>query len=62
MSKEMQAVLKDMKEEGRQEGRQEGMLHAFIGMIKDGLITIKDAAKRLNMNEKELQGYIRQAI
>ena len=62
MSKEMQAVLKDMKEEGRQEGRQEGMLHAFIGMIKDGLITIKDAAKRLNMNEKELQGYMRQAV
>ena len=58
----MSGLTKEIYMDGLKEGRQEGMLHAFIGMIKDGLITIKDATKRLNMNEKELQGYMRQAI
>ena len=36
------------------EGKKEGMIEAFISMVKEGLINMKDAAKRLGMSEKEL--------
>ena len=35
------------------EGRKEGKMEAFVGMVKDGLLSMKDAAKRLGMSEKE---------
>lgn len=44
--------------EGRQEGRQEGVIQgkltAYFEMIKDGLISIKDAASRLGMTEENI--------
>lgn len=48
--------------EGRAEGekvgitksKKEGMIEAFLGMVKDGLLSMKDAAKRLGISQKEL--------
>ena len=54
MSKEMRAILDSEREEGRVEGKREGKIEAFISMVKDGLMNMKDAAKRLGMSEKEL--------
>ena len=39
---------------GKAEGKKEGKIEAFISMVKEGLINMKDAAKRLGMSEKEL--------
>ena len=66
MSKEMRAILDSERvegekaglakgrDEGRAEGKKEGMIVAFISMVKDGIINMKDAARRLGMSEKEL--------
>ncbi len=35
------------------EGMQKGMLKAFVEMVKDKIITIKEAAKRLGVSETE---------
>lgn len=39
---------------GKAEGKKEGMIEAFVSMVKEGLMNMKDAAKRLGMSEKEL--------
>jgi len=39
--------------EGRMEGRMEGMLSTLVGLVKDGILTLKDAARRANMSEAE---------
>ena len=43
---------------GRQQGEKIGKLHAFIDLIKDGLLSITEAAKRLNMDVSELEKYL----
>jgi hypothetical protein len=37
--------------EERMEGRKEGILETLFGLVKDGIITISDAAKRADMTE-----------
>lgn len=58
MSKEMRAILDSERAEGEKigilKGKTEGMIEAFISMVKEGIINMKDAAKRLGMSEKEL--------
>jgi len=46
------------KVEGRNEGRSEGALNICISLIKNGLITLAEAAKQLRMSEAELQKYM----
>ena len=46
------------EEIGRQQGEKLGKLHAFIDLIKDGLISITEAAKRLNMDVSELEKHL----
>ena len=36
--------------EGRAEGKVEGMLHVLIGLIKDGTLSLADAARRADMS------------
>ena len=43
------------KAEGRAEGRTEGILETLIGLVKDGILTIVDAAKRANMSVAEFE-------
>ena len=40
-------------QQGIQQGLQKGMLKAFVEMVKDKIITIKEAAKRLGVSETE---------
>ena len=61
MSKEMRAILDSERAEGKAEGRaegmqqgmQQGMLKVLIDMVKDKLLSVADAAKRLGVSEKE---------
>ena len=39
---------------GITKGKKEGMIEAFVSMVKDGILSVKDAAKRLGMSQKEL--------
>ena len=43
------------KAEGKIEGRAEGALDAYVSLIKDGLLSLAEAAKRLDMTEEELK-------
>ena len=53
MSKELRQMMEEERTKGKKEGKKEGMIEAFVGMVKDGLLSMKDAAKRLGMTEKE---------
>ena len=41
--------------EGKAEGRIEGALDAYVSLVKDGVLSLAEAAKRLDMTEEELQ-------
>ena len=43
------------KAEGREEGREEGVLATLIGLVKDGILTVVDAAKRANMTVADFE-------
>ena len=51
-------IMEDLKQEGIKEGHLKGRLSAYIEMIKDGLLTIKDAAQKLGIPEEELQAQL----
>lgn len=41
----------------KNEGITQGMIRAYVDLLNDGVITLKEAAKRLNMSEKDLDAY-----
>ena len=41
--------------EGKAEGRTEGMLELLIGLVKDGLLSVEDAAVRIGMSAAEFK-------
>ena len=45
-------------EKGRVEGRVEGAISTIVGLVKDGILTIENGAKRLNISESELTAYM----
>lgn len=63
MSKEMMELLdeirEDSKAEGREEGREEGKLSVLVNLVKDKLLSVADAAKRLNMNEEQFEALVK---
>lgn len=54
----LQDGIRRGKLEGKLEGRLEGKLEVCIGLVKDGLLTAAEAAKRLDMKEEELKKYL----
>jgi hypothetical protein len=53
------AKEKEYEHRGIKKGRSEGRLEAFIEMINDGLITIEQAASKLNMSVEKMNKLIR---
>ena len=45
-------------QEGKKVGLQEGRIKSYIELVKDGLLPIEEAAKRLNMKEEDLKKYL----
>ena len=45
--------------EGRNEGRHEGYLDAMVGLVRDNLLSIRDAAARVNMTEEAFTAMLR---
>ena len=44
---------------GREEGIKEGTVNVLISLVKDGILSISDAAKRAGMSEERFRGYIK---
>jgi predicted HTH domain antitoxin len=47
----LQMHYQEKYEQGKQEGRQEGTLEILFSLVKDGILTLSEAAKRANMTE-----------
>ena len=43
------------KAEGIAVGKEEGMTYAIVNLVKKGLLSVKDAAKELNISENEFK-------
>ncbi len=57
MHKQMEGIEEGI-EQGRVEGRAEGVIITIDGLIKDGILTIENAAQQLNISESELTAYM----
>ena len=58
MAEEKQLARMEGIEEGIEKGRAEGAITTIVGLIKDGILTIENGAKRLNISESELTSYL----
>jgi hypothetical protein len=47
----MERIANEERMEGRTEGRVEGKLEALFDLVKDGILTVSEAAKRADMSE-----------
>ena len=67
MCKAIEDLINDSKAEGmaegiskgRNEGRHEGYLDAIVGLVRDNLLSIKDAAARVGMTEDAFEAFLR---
>ena len=48
--------------EGRREGRKEGVINTLLMLVKDGIISVEDAAKRANISVSTFQKYLNKEI
>ena len=51
--KELTAARNDGITIGEERGEERGIIKGFAGLIRDGILTIRDAASRANMTEDE---------
>ena len=61
-----QEVLEKSKskwiKEGKKEGRKEGVINTLIMLLKDGIISVEDAAKRANLSVSKFQKYLNEKM
>ena len=61
-----QEVLEKSKnkwiKEGRKEGRKEGVINTLLTLVKDGIISVEDAAKRANISVGTFQKYLNEKM
>ena len=51
--REYDRALRKEREKAREEGREEGFIDALVSLVKEHLLSIKDASKQANMSEEE---------
>ena len=49
---------KTILQRGIREGKIEGKIEGYVELVRDGLLTVEEAAKRLGMKEEELKKYL----
>ena len=61
-----QEVLEKSKnkwiKKGRREGRKEGVINTLLILVKDGIISVEDAAKRANISVSMFQKYLNEKM
>ena len=53
-----QEVLEKSKNKWIKEGRKEGVINTLLMLVKDGIISVEDAAKRANLSVGTFQKYL----
>lgn len=56
---DMCKAVEDMMKDSKAEGKAEGALVMLAGLVKDGLLSVKEAAKRANMTESEFEAKVK---
>lgn len=56
--KVLEYEAKTILQDGIRRGKLEGKIEVYVGLIKDGLLTVSEAAKRLDMKEEEFEKYL----
>ena len=59
MCKVMEELRNESYAEGREEGRAEGTFATLAGLVRDGLLSIREASQRVNMTEQEFETALR---
>lgn len=59
MCKAIEDLMNDSKTEGELKGELKGTIKTLAGLVKDGLLSLKDAAARANMTETEFEAEVR---
>ena len=54
--------IKEGRREGREEGRKEGVINTLLILVKDGIISVEDAAKRANLSVSTFQKYLNEKM
>ena len=54
--------IKEGRREGRKEGRKEGVINTLLMLVKDGIISVEDAAKRANISVGTFQKYLNEKM
>lgn len=55
---EAKTILQDGIRKGELDGIRKGKMQSLIELVKDGLLSVPEAAKRLSMSEEELKKYL----
>ena len=53
---------KEGRREGIKEGRKEGVINTLLMLVKDGIISVEDAAKRANLSVSTFQKYLNEKM
>ena len=54
--------IKEGRREGIKEGRKEGVINTLLMLVKDGIISVEDAAKRANLSVSKFQKYLNEKM
>jgi len=54
--------IKEGRREGKKEGRKEGVINTLLMLVKDGIISVEDAAKRANISVGTFQKYLNEKM
>ena len=55
MCKAIEDMRNDAREKGIEKGIEKGVLATLAGLVKDGILSVADAAKRANMTTSEFE-------
>ena len=54
--------IKEGRREGIKEGRKEGVIKTLLILVKDGIISVEDTAKRANLSVGTFQKYLNEKM
>ena len=54
--------IKEGRREGIKEGRKEGVINTLLILVKDGIISVEDAAKRANISVSTFQKHLNEKM
>ena len=60
MCRAIEEMRNQEREEGRLEGKIEGKTETMISLVRDGLIAVSEAAKRMQLSESEFKSLMEQ--